>query len=529
MKIRTEHDLMKYRLANDALGIALWDMDVVVDDPVSPDNKITWSQDLRDLLGFSDEHDFPNTIDALASRFHPDDSEKTFAAFAAHFNDRSGETPYNIEYRLMHKNGEYRWFHGFGDTMRDSAGVPLWVAGAVLDIDERKKTQNQLIIIEAEKTEALNTMKRVLDELDAIIYVTAPATGEILFMNNSMRQHYGIDKDLTGQLCYKTLQVGMTEKCDFCPCIKLDEDPDSVVVWERTDPFTQRIHRKTDRYIQWPDGKTVHLQHAVDITDLVQINEQNKQITEELKIALLEVKEANNAKDEFLSRMSHEMLTPMNGITGMTQVLKMKMGGLYEYLKDDFEEIEKASSHLLGLINDLLDITEGKDGSFRLLESVFSFSDMLQGVVSEITPDIEEKRQTLDVDIEKSIPDSLLGDGKRLSQVISHILTNANKFTHDYGEIKFDAQMIGDEDGIVTLQVSIRDNGIGVSEEEQGRIFSIFEQVDGSLTRKVGGTGLGLSLAEHIVELMGGKIWVESEPGKGSTFTFTSKLRKVTA
>jgi len=142
-----EYDLMKYKLANDALGIALWDMDVVNTDPVSPQNKITWSQELRDMLGFSDENDFPNTIVALASRFHTDDSNKVFAAFAAHFNDQTGKTPYNIEYRLKHKNGEYRWFHGLGTTQRNDAGVPLRVAGAVMDINEKKHTQNQLMIM----------------------------------------------------------------------------------------------------------------------------------------------------------------------------------------------------------------------------------------------------------------------------------------------------------------------------------------------------------------------------------------------
>ena len=140
----TEYDLVKYKLANDALNIALWDMDISVPDPVSPDNKITWSQELRTMLGFSDENDFPNTIEAFASRFHPEDSAKTFAAFAAHFNDRTGKTPYNIEYRLKLKNGEYRYFHGFGTTLRDNAGLPIRVAGAVRDITESKQTQETL-------------------------------------------------------------------------------------------------------------------------------------------------------------------------------------------------------------------------------------------------------------------------------------------------------------------------------------------------------------------------------------------------
>ena len=629
----SEYSMMKYKLANDALGIALWDMNVVVDDPVSPRNQVTWSQELRALLGFTDESDFPNTITALADRFHPDDRDMAFAAFANHFNDHSGKTPYNLEYRLQHKSGEHRWFHGFGTTLRDSEGIPFRVAGAVMDINERKQTQNQLMImssivhnspnftsyikfggeclyvnpaatrisgftqdelqkdylgslfdadtrkylsekmasdlrengisnyeanwrtkdgesrvfagtsfmvekdsfasialdvtemkrVEAERTEALNTMKKVLDGLDAIIYVTEPKTGEILFMNNSMRQHYGIDSDVTGQICYKILQKDMDKKCDFCPCFKLDKEPDSIIVWEHVDSFTERIHRKTDRYIQWPDGNTVHLQHAIDITDLIQTHEHNKQMTEELKIALLEARDANLAKDEFLSRMSHEMLTPMNAITGMTQI--MKMLGIPDSSKEAHGEIEKASRHMLKLINDLLDITEGKGGTFKLVESEFSFPDMFRSVIEDIRPAVEAKQQSLVFDLDHMIPESLVGDEKRLSQVISHLLANANKFTPAQGSITCTARMLGEKSGYTTLQVTVTDNGIGISKEEQQKVFSIFEQVDGGLSRKEGGTGLGLSLAEHIVELMDGEIWVESEIGKGSTFTFTCNLK----
>ena len=516
-KTYTEYDLMKYRLANDALGIALWDMDVEIDDPTSPDNKITWSQELRELLGFSDENDFPNTIPALADRFHPDDNDNAFEAFAAHFYDRTGKTPFNIEYRLKHKNGEYRWFQGFGTTLRDGAGLPLKVAGAVMDIDKIKQ-------IEAERTEALSIMEKVLNGLDAIIYVTDPITSEILFMNNTMRRLYQFEDDVNGRICYKVLQRGMDKRCDFCPRYKLDKEPDSVVVWEIADPFTQRVYRKTDRYMKWPDGKTVHLQHSVDITDLVQMSENNKQMTEEVKNALLETQKANRAKDDFMSHMSHEMLTPMNAIIGTTQVIKMRCNP--NILDEDLDDIETASRHLLKLINDLLDMTDGKDGAFILVKSAFSFDEMFQGVMKDISSAIGEKQQTISFDIDRAIPPALIGDEKRLGQVISNLLLNANKFTKEHGEIHFSARMLNEENEIVDLQIEVRDNGIGISKEQQKEIFNLFMQVDGGLNRKEGGVGIGLPLSEHIVELMGGKIWVESELEKGTTFTFTCKLKK---
>ena len=139
-----EYDLMKYRLTSDALGVALWDMDVVGGDPVNPKNKFTWSQEFRHMLGFSDERDFPNITSSWSDRLHPEDKDRTINAFAAHLTDHSGRTPYDLTYRLMLKNGEYRSFRAFGATLRDRNGVPLRVAGALEDITDKSKMQYEL-------------------------------------------------------------------------------------------------------------------------------------------------------------------------------------------------------------------------------------------------------------------------------------------------------------------------------------------------------------------------------------------------
>ena len=139
-----EYTLMKYRLTSDALGVALWDMDVVNGDPVNPNNTFTWSQEFRHMLGFSNEQDFPNVTASWSDRLHPDDKDRTINAFAAHLTDRTGRTPYDLDYRLMLKNGEYRDFHAFGATMRDSKGVALRVAGALEDITSKNRMQQEL-------------------------------------------------------------------------------------------------------------------------------------------------------------------------------------------------------------------------------------------------------------------------------------------------------------------------------------------------------------------------------------------------
>ncbi|MCL2028990.1 MAG: ATP-binding protein, partial [Deltaproteobacteria bacterium] len=139
-----EYDIMKYKLTSDALNIALLDMDVAGPDFVNPKNKISWSREFRQMLGFSGEGDFPGVLESWSSRLHPEDAEATQAAFAAHLDDRTGKTPYNVEFRLRLKNGSYRNFHAFGTTLRDGAGVPLRVAGALMDITERKRTEEAL-------------------------------------------------------------------------------------------------------------------------------------------------------------------------------------------------------------------------------------------------------------------------------------------------------------------------------------------------------------------------------------------------
>ncbi|WP_344612816.1 methyl-accepting chemotaxis protein [Dactylosporangium salmoneum] len=130
--------LERFQLMTDAAGIGLWDMDVVADDPVNPNNTFNWSQDFRRMLGFTDERDFPNMLSSWSSRLHPDDLDRVVTAFMHHLNDRTGRTPYNIEYRLALKDGSYRWFRATGATKRDHSGLPLRVAGALFDIDNEK-------------------------------------------------------------------------------------------------------------------------------------------------------------------------------------------------------------------------------------------------------------------------------------------------------------------------------------------------------------------------------------------------------
>ena len=240
-------------------------------------------------------------------------------------------------------------------------------------------------------------------------------------------------------------------------------------------------------------------------------------------VALDQAVQASQAKGNFLANMSHEMRTPMNAIIGMTTIGRNSK----DIKKKDyaFEKIENASSHLLGVINDILDISKIEANKLELSIVSFNFEAMLQKVVNVAAFRIEERNQEFTVNIDDNIPRVLLGDDLRLAQVITNILSNACKFTPPGGSISLNAILVNEEDGVCTIKIEVSDSGIGINKQQQEKLFNSFEQAESGTSRKFGGTGLGLAISKRIVELMDGRIWIESELGKGATFAFTIKVK----
>jgi signal transduction histidine kinase/ActR/RegA family two-component response regulator len=243
-----------------------------------------------------------------------------------------------------------------------------------------------------------------------------------------------------------------------------------------------------------------------------------------LESAMKEAMAANKAKTLFLANMSHEMRTPMNAIIGMTAIGKSASDA--EKKNYAFGKIEDASTHLLGVINDILDMSKIEADKFELSAAEFNFEKMLQKVVNVINFRIDEKKQHFTVHIDNNIPRILNGDDQRLAQVIANLLSNAVKFTPEAGSISLDTCFLKEENGLCTIQIEVADTGIGISEEQQSRLFTSFEQAERSTSRKFGGTGLGLAISKRIVEMMGGTILIKSESGKGSVFTFTVQIKR---
>jgi len=248
------------------------------------------------------------------------------------------------------------------------------------------------------------------------------------------------------------------------------------------------------------------------------------EMTMELSVALEKARTASQAKTNFLSNMSHEIRTPMNAIIGMTIIGKSAPDA--EKKDYAFTKIEGASSHLLGIINDVLDMSKIEANKFDLSDVEFNFEKMVQKVTNVIIFRVNEKFQKLSVKLDPKIPQMLIGDDQRLAQVITNLLSNAVKFTPEQGTVSLQIRLVKEDKGSCTVKIEVKDSGIGISPEQQSRLFTSFEQAESSTSRKYGGTGLGLAISQQIINLMGGRIRVSSSLGKGSTFSFTLKMKR---
>jgi len=264
--------------------------------------------------------------------------------------------------------------------------------------------------------------------------------------------------------------------------------------------------------------------YVYDMTEKSNLLTETIELKKDLELEMIAAQSASKAKSIFLSTMSHEIRTPMNAIIGMTTI--GKSADDIERKDYSLNKIEDASKHLLGVINDILDTSKIEAGKFDLSHEEFNFEKILHRVANVVNHKIVDKRQKFTIYVDRDVPEYMVGDDQRLAQVITNLVGNAVKFTPEEGSIRIGTYFLGEKDGICTVKITVTDDGIGISKEQQSRLFQSFQQAENSTSRKFGGTGLGLKISKSIVEMMGGEIWIESELGKGATFAFTVQLKR---
>jgi two-component system, sensor histidine kinase and response regulator len=434
---------------------------------------------------------------------HPDEAQQVRRMFQSFFAEGA---PFDMEFRIRRKNGEWRWVHNRAIQTFEKDGL-RYASGLVTDITQRKAAEESLR--ESEQR------YRLLFERNLAGVFRCSQVGSFLDCNDAGAKILGYDsrEDLIGRSVMDVF---------FDPADKTAAD--QRMAQHRTASNQELSLRRKDGSSVWVMANTTMVSGAtgteiegtfLDITML-------KQVEEQMRVAKEAAESASRAKSEFLANMSHEIRTPMNGVIGMIDLALDT--DLTPEQRDYLTTVKSSAGALLEIINDILDFSKIEARKLELERVPFSVKDLVRATVKDLSVQAKNKQLSLEWDFSIDVPELAIGDPGRLRQILMNLVGNALKFTHR-GEIMVRVIRLHDS----TLQFSVSDTGIGISAEKQKLIFEAFVQADTSSTRQYGGTGLGLAIVSQLVALMQGRIWLESEPRKGSTFYFTARFGLSTA
>ncbi|HVU16917.1 MAG TPA: response regulator [Candidatus Didemnitutus sp.] len=475
----------------------------------APDGKVeSLNQRWLEYLGVTTEAE--GLVQVMKS-LHPDDSPGQLSAWAAMCRDGQ---PSGGECRLRNSHGEYRWHLWRAFPQRDARGaIRRWV-GTSTDIDGQKNFADVLERNVTERTAELaasrERLQAIADSLPMLI-AHVDRGYRYQFVNQAYETWLGFNRaDAVGHPARELL---------------------GEETWRVVEPALQRVMRgeanTLERTVKTARGsrnlKTQYIPEfdpagavqgcyivSFDVTDA-------KQIELNLARARDEALAASRLKSDFMATVSHEIRTPMNGVVGMAALLaEMPLG---EDQREMVRVIEQSADSLLGVINDILDLAKIEAGTYALEITDFDFHEMARAITTMFAARAAEKGLTLTFHVDAGLNHRVQGDPRRLRQVLTNLVGNAVKFT-DHGGITIEvtAEATGEEG--VEVYASVRDTGAGISPDDQKRLFSSFVQVDASPEKRHGGTGLGLAICRQLIELMDGKIGVESDRGAGSCFWF---------
>jgi len=411
-----------------------------------------------------------------------------------------------LEIRLMKKDGTMFLAEVEGKSM-GTAGSKLRMA-AIRDITKRKQTEETL------KDRELQ-MRSITDSAYDGILMMDP-NGNISYWNTAAERILGYKSDeALGKNLHQLIAPSTYHQAHLAAFSKFLTSGEGNVIGKTLDLEAIRKDREiVPIQLSLSAVKMSSGWHAVGILRDITLQKKNE---EEFKRAKVAAEEATNAKSEFLANMSHEIRTPMNAVIGFSELLKKTDMTVKQ--RDYINKIDASAKSLLGIINDILDFSKMEAGKLELESVDFRLDDVINNIISMNSNKASEKNIELINNIECDVPYSLVGDPLRVGQILLNLVNNAVKFTSE-GHVLVEVSLVDQVDQTCHIRFSVSDTGIGLTKEQKEKLFSAFSQADTSVTRRFGGTGLGLTISKRLVEMMKGTISVESKFGVGSTFSF---------
>ncbi len=444
---------------------------------------------------------------------HPDDAPGYLAECDRSVRDH---TPLRSETRIRGSNGEWRWVAAYAEPRFSPEGEFLGHVGLCPDITERKHAEEALRSSEEK-------FRQLAENIREVFWIMPPEADAILYLSPAFEQVWG-----------RTRESLYTNPFSWVEAIHPDDRDRAKLLLNKQmlgEPVLREYRIRTpDGLEKWIRDRAFPIRNqAGQVTRLVGISEEiteQKRYEEELIHAREAADVANRAKSDFLANMSHEIRTPMNGVIGMTNLtLDTELDPTQrEYLN----AVKYSADALMAVVNDILDFSKIEAGKLDLDPVEFSLRDCIGHAMKTLSVRAYEKGLELACSVPPDLVDIVIGDSIRLRQVVLNLAGNAIKFT-DQGEVVLRVHMEDVDAQGLRLHFAISDTGIGIPHDKQKLIFEPFTQADTSTTRKYGGTGLGLAISVRLIETMGGRMWVESEAGKGSTFHFTARFGRTAA
>ncbi len=631
----------RWLVALESHDMGVWDWQIET-------GKVYRSPRWKSMLGY-DENDLGSDINEREALVYPEDLPTMLTNLEDYFQGKSSH--YQLQYRILHKDGKYRWIYSSGKVVEWSAnGKPLRMIGTHTDIDEQKRTEieNQRLVSVLKESE--ETFRRLFqDSLDPVLLmegvrfvecnqaaldllgmtyekfvdispsqispelqdngrtssemadsiISAVANGEGRrfdwhHIRNDGSSFY-VEVSLTpitlsGKQLIHCSWRDITERKRIQDALRVSQarlkfalENSQIGAWEMSlqdyttertpihdriygyetmleewtyDIFLKHVHPddrpevdrvfraaeankqdwkfefrilRADGEVRWIYAAGGHLinkeGNCEEVSGIVQDITERKIATEKLAKAKEEAEAANQAKSTFLANMSHEIRTPLNGILGKAQLIQTQE--LDEKIKRQIQSITESARHLLSIVNDILDISKIEAGKLNLERTDFVLREKIEGVLYSLADRADSLGVKLGFVIDSELPEILRGDKKRIRQILFNLVGNAVKFT-EQGSVTVRVFRLEPGDENFQVRFEVQDTGLGISPDDQKRLFNLFEQVDNQKTRHFGGTGLGLAICKRLVEQMGGSIGVDSKPGQGSLFWFKIPLSRGT-